>query len=369
VRLLHVVATGQRRGAEMFAADLVGALEGDGIDQRVAVLRGSTLAVDFPSPVSVLRNGGWRVPGVRVDLGTLGALRGLVDDWRPDVVQVHGGEPLKHALLAARGSGTPVVYRRIGSAPPRITRGPGRFAHGQLMRRAARVVAVAEALRRETIELFRVPPGQVLTIPNAVDAQRLQRDGPPRDVRAMLDIPSDAGVLISVGALTWEKDPQAHLEVSNLVRQQLPGVVHLFVGDGPLRPELERAIHERGLESQVRLLGARDDVPDLLSAADVMLLASRVEGLPGCLIEAGLVRLPAVAFSLAGVPEVVEDGRTGFLAPPGDIRKLARIASRLLVDPGLRVSMGRAAEKRCLSRFDIRVVAPHYRDLYGELAG
>ena len=67
MRLLHVVATGQRRGAEMFAADLVGALDGDGIDQRVAVLRGTTLAVDFPSPVSVLRKGGWMVPGLRVD--------------------------------------------------------------------------------------------------------------------------------------------------------------------------------------------------------------------------------------------------------------------------------------------------------------
>jgi glycosyltransferase involved in cell wall biosynthesis len=237
------------------------------------------------------------------------------------------------------------------------------------MRRAARVVAVAEALRRETIVTFRVPPGQVLTIPNAVDAERLQRDRPPRDVRAMLDISSDAGVLISVGALTWEKDPDAHVEVSNLVREQLPGVVHLFVGDGPLRPELERAIHERGLDGRVRLLGARDDVPELLSGADVILLASRVEGLPGCLIEAGLVRRPAVAFALAGVPEIVEDGRTGFLAPPGDVQALARAASRLLADPDMRASMGEAAEERCRSRFDIRVVAPRYLDLYAELAG
>jgi glycosyltransferase involved in cell wall biosynthesis len=368
MRLLHVVATGQRRGAEVFAADLVRALEGDGIDQRVAVLRGSGLAVDFPSPVAVLRNVGWRVPGVRLDLGTLGALRDLIDDWRPDVVQVHGGEPLKHAVLAARRSGAPVVYRRIGSAPARISRGPGRFGHGQLMRRATRVVAVAEALRRETIETFRVPPGRVLTIPNAVDAERLQHGRPRQDVRAMLEIPFDAGVLISVGALTWEKDPEAHLEVSDLVRKKLPDMIHLFVGDGPLRPELERAIHERALGGRVRLLGARNDVPELLSGADVMLLASRVEGLPGCLIEAGLVRRPAAAFALAGVPEVVQDGRTGFLAPPGDVQALARAASRLLADPDLRASMGEAAEERYRTLFDIRVVAPRYLGLYRELA-
>jgi glycosyltransferase involved in cell wall biosynthesis len=367
VRLLHVVATGQRRGAEVFAADLVGALGGDGIEQRVAVLRGSGLAVAFPSAVSVLQNAGWRVPGIRVDLGTLRALRHLIDGWRPNVVQVHGGEPLKHAVLAARRSGAPVVYRRIGSAPSRITRGPGRFGHGQLMRRAARVVAVAEALRQETIETFRVSPERVLTIPNAVDAERLRPVRTRSDVRTELGIPSNAPVLISVGALTWEKDPHAHLEVSNLVRERHLDVVHLFVGDGPLRPELERAIGDRGLTG-VRLLGARADVPDLLSGADVMVLASRVEGLPGCLIEAGVVGRPAVGFALAGVPEVVEDGRTGFLVPPGDVRALAQAASRLLADPDLRDSMGQAAEERCRSIFDIRVVAPRYAELYQELS-
>jgi L-malate glycosyltransferase len=368
VRLLHVVATGQRRGAEIFAADLVRALHGNGIEQRVAVLRGADRVVDFASPVSVLRNGGRRLPGVRVDLGTLAALRDLIEQWRPDVVQVHGGEPLKHAVLAARSSGSPVIYRRIGSAPPRITRGPGRFGHGQLMRRASRIVAVAEALRREAIDTFGVSPGRVLTIPNAVDATRLGRVRPSLEVRASLDLPTDAKVLISIGALTWEKDPLAHLEVSSLVRQQHPDLVHVFVGEGPLRPELEQTITKRSLGGRVQLLGTRKDVPDLLSAADVILLASRVEGLPGCLIEAGLVRRPAAAFAVAGVPELVEDGRTGALAPPGDIHRLAGAASQLLSDPNLRMSMGEAAEERCRTRFDIRVIAPVYLDLYREVA-
>lgn len=368
MRLLHVVATGQRRGAEMFASDLVGALEGNGIDQRIAVLRGSHLAVDFSSPVSVLPNGGWRLPGMRVDLGTISALRGLINDWRPDVVQVHGGEPLKHAVLAARATGTPVVYRRIGSAPPRIARGPGRFGHGQLMRRATRIVAVAEALRRETIQTFGVPPHRVLTIPNAVDVGRLRQVRPSAEVRTSLGLHFDAKVVISIGALTWEKDPHAHLKVSNLVREQHPDMVHLFVGEGPLGSELERTITEQRLGDRVQLLGARDDVADLLSAADVVLLASRVEGLPGCLIEAGLIRRPVAAFAVAGVPELIEDGRTGALAPPGDIRGLAEAASWLLSDPDLRLSMGRAAERRCRARYDIRVVAPRYTGVYREVS-
>ena len=172
--------------------------------------------------------------------------------------------------------------------------------------------------------------------------------------------------MISIGALTWEKDPQAHLEVSSLVRQQRPDVVHLFVGDGPLRPALESSIRDVG--DAVRLLGTRGDVADLLAAADVLLLASRVEGLPGCVIEAGLAGRPTAAYSVAGVPEVVEDGRSGLLALPGDVRSLAGAVVRLLADDALRDSVGSAARARCRSRFDIRVVAPRYRRLYEELA-
>ena len=368
MRLLHVVATRQRRGAEMFAADLIGALGGNGIEQQVAVLRGAAGALDFPSPVAVLANGGSRIPGVRVHLGTLRSLRGLLETWRPDVIQVHGGEPLKHVVLAARRTSIPVVYRRIGSAPQWITRGPRRLGHGHLMRRATRVVAVAEALRRETIETFSVPPRQVMTIPNAVDIKRLLPARPRENVRKALGIQPDAGVMISVGALTWEKDPQAHLAVSSLVRTRRPDAVHLFVGDGPLRPILESSIRERCLGESVRLLGARDDVPDLLAAADVLLLASKVEGLPGCLIEAGIAGRPSAAYEVAGVPEVVENGSSGLLVPPGDVSSLAGAVARLLADAELRDSMGAAARERCRSRYDIRIVAPRYRELYEELA-
>jgi glycosyltransferase involved in cell wall biosynthesis len=368
VRLLHVVATGQRRGAEIFAADLARALSGDGIDQRVAVLRGPEVAVDFPVPLTVLGDGRSRVPALRVDPRTLGALHQLFGAWRPDLIQVHGGEPLKHALLAARRPPIPVVYRRIGSAPQRITRGVGRLGHAQLMRRASRVVAVAEALRRETITTFRVPSRRVITIPNAVDAERLVPARSGEDVRAALGIPPKASVMISIGALTWEKDPEAHLAVSSLVCRRKPDAVHVFVGDGPLRPSLESRIRALGLTGAVRLLGVRDDVPDLLAAADVLVLASRVEGLPGCVIEAGMIGRPTLGYAVAGVPEVVEDGRSGILVSPGDVRGLADAVLQVLEGAELRASLGAAARDRCRSDFDIRRIAPRYRQLYEELA-
>jgi len=116
-------------------------------------------------------------------------------------------------------------------------------------------------------------------------------------------------------------------------------------------------------------VGARSDTADLLAASDVMLLASRTEGMPACLIEAGMAGLPTVAYSVGGVPEAVEDGSTGLLVPPGDEEGLSRSMLRLLGDAALRGDMGSAAERRCCSTFDMDVVAPRYLEVYRDAAG
>jgi glycosyltransferase involved in cell wall biosynthesis len=359
-----VVASAERRGAELFAGDLVPSLHRAGLAQRVVVLReGRAPWVDFQVPTTVLTGRRRRVPGVRLDRHIGAQLRGVVREWAPELIQAHGGESLKHVVLS-RVNGAPVVYRRIGAAPSGMTRGLSRIGHAHLMRRASHIVAVAEALRNETIDVFGVPPARITVIPNAVDPARIRPRIARTAVRTSLGIPPSASVMMSLGALTWEKDPLAHLEVSATVMAQRPDAIHLFVGDGPLRPVLERAVLARGLQGRVLLLGSRDDVPDLLGAADLVLLASRVEGLPACLIEAGMSGLPVAAYAVAGVPEIVVDGVTGQLVPPGHQEALARATVRLLEDAGARRALGEAARDRCLRAFDIGSVSERYAELY-----
>jgi glycosyltransferase involved in cell wall biosynthesis len=167
--VLHVLATTQRRGAEVFASELIGALDAAGLSQRVAVIRRTPLEVYFPVPWTTLDAAGTRMPGIRLDARTVRQLRRLATRWRPHVVQAHGGEALKYAVLALAGTRIPIVYRRIGMAPQWLRRGPRKAVHGWLMRRSARVVAVAEEVQRETVELFGVPSPRAITIPNGVD--------------------------------------------------------------------------------------------------------------------------------------------------------------------------------------------------------
>jgi glycosyltransferase involved in cell wall biosynthesis len=369
LRVLHVVATGQRRGAEIFTADLVGALAGAGVEQSVAVLRaGDGLAVPYPAPTTSLGADRRVLPGVNLSPAGVGALRRAIHRWDPDIVQAHGGETLKYAVPAARGTRAQIIYRRIGSAPRALARGPRRLLYRRLMGRAARVVAVAEAVRQETLEVFGLPAGRVVTIPNAVDAARLAATRGRDQARRALGLPVDAEVVLSLGALTWEKDPLAHIRVAALVLAERPRAWHLMVGNGPLRGAVEAAVGANGTGARLRLLPARDDVGDVLAASDVVLFASCSEGMPATVIEAGMAGLPVAGYAVAGVSEVVESGTTGLLAPAGDVDRLRSHLAALLADAGLRGTLGAAARKRCLAHFDIAAVAPRYLDLYAAVA-
>lgn len=368
IRILHVVTTGERRGAEMFAFDLIRALNASSLEQHVAVLRGSSpLPLAYEAPTDILPSNGRRLPGLRMNARTLHALRRVVAEGKPDVVHAHGGEALKYSILATWHRSPRALYRRIGLANPSITHGLRRLAHANLMRRADRVVAVADAVRQETVDVFGVPGDRVVTVPRGIDLRRLEPTKARSQTRVDLDIPKDAGVVLSLGALHWEKDPVSHVEVAAKVLRARPDTVHLIAGEGALRGEVEAAIRTHGLEGRVRLLGNRADVGDLLNASDVVLLASRSEGMPGCLIEAGMCGLSVVSYAVAGSPEVVVDEMTGYLVPLGDQDALASRVVRLLSDEGLRRQMGAAARDRCRSSFDIRSIAPRYLAIYQEL--
>ena len=370
MRVLHVVASGDMRGGSVFASDLVKWMSKENVTQRVAVLRSSgRTEVSFHAPTELLGPDTRRLPGLRVSLTNLGALRSLIKRWNADVIQVHGGEPMKYVLSAAPWH-TPIVYRRIGAAPAWITKGVQRQTHGFLMRRASCVVAVAEAIRQEAIRLFGVSPRRVVTIPNAVDSSRLLVEKGRDATRDALGIPRDAPVSLSLAALTWEKDPLGHVDIADRVLRDEPSAIHVIVGDGPMRAEIHNAIRVRGLEGRVLSVGRRSDIADLLTASDVLVFASRsdgMEGMPASVIEAGMLGVPTAAYAIVGVPEVVIDGTTGLLVPPGDRRALARRVLELIRDEEARRSMGERARERCCSLFDMRTVGPAYLDLYRNL--
>jgi glycosyltransferase involved in cell wall biosynthesis len=367
VKVVHLTASAERRGAEIFASDLVKALDPLGIEQSVAVLHGGARAqVRFEAETIFLNRDRVRP---RFDRATLAALRDLLSSSGPALVQAHGGEALKYAIPASLGTGTRVVYRRIGSTSEDRVGYIRRSLHGTLIRRADRIIAVSHAVAASMVDTFGVPGGDVVVIPNGVDPERVAAQRSRDDMRRSLGVPADAPLLLAVGALHWEKDPIGHLSVAQRVLADVEDARFAMAGDGPMSEQVRAALDRMPCRDRMMLLGSRDDVADLLGAADVLLLASRREGMPAVAIEAGMAGVPVAGFALAGVPEVVQDGRSGILSPPGDVAHLAGRITELLRDPSRRARMADAARSWCRPNFDIGVVAPQYADVYDSIIG
>ena len=368
MRVLHVTASQQLRGAEVFAGDLMSALRDRGVEQRVAALWRGDPQVRFPATPTVLSSRSHGDAWLNPRLSS--SLRQLLTAWEPDVIQLHGGDTLGCALPLLVSRHPAIVYRRIGCAPLSLRRHVKRTLFGAAMRRVDRVIAVAEAVQDELLGLFRFPAERVVMIPNGIDPARIKPTRDRLETRELLRIPADATVILSLGALAWEKDPSAHLRQAVHAIRRDPTVYHLFVGDGPMRPQVERSIVAAGIEERVLVLGARRDVADLLDASDVLMFASRrggMEGMPASLIEAGMRGLAVAGFDVAGASEVVIDGATGYLVPWGDEESLRARLRTLIEQPKRRREMGRAARDRCRALFSIEPIADRYLSVYEDL--
>ena len=359
MRILHVVASNQARGAEVSALDLIGELNRRGVEQRIAVIRRVPDGLDYGDGCFWLTGS---------PLGSVARLSRLVRSWRPDVVQAHGGQPLKWLAPSLLTPGSaPVVYRRIGMTPSWMAGSLRKRGYGFIIRRAAAVVAVAETAARQLVDEFGVPSSSIELIGNAVDERRVRSSADPRDVKRRLRLDEDAPAVLFAGALTEEKNPLELIEISRRVRAVFPRVSFMIAGDGPLAGDLARAVSEADMSDRIRLLGSRSDLPDLMRACAAVIMTSRTEGVPGVAIEAGLSRRPVVAYEVGGLPEVVTHGHTGLLAPHGDVRALSDLLIQMLTDPSEAKALGERAQARCSELYGIETSGALYLDLYSRL--
>jgi glycosyltransferase involved in cell wall biosynthesis len=334
--VLIVMATNQRRGAEVQAVGLAAALGEAGV-------KASTLALqDRSGTVTVL------------DVAVLGAqpfsARGLRSLRRQisanQVVVAFGSRSLPAVALSGIGGGVPFVYASIGD-PARWVRGRVHRARtGLLMRRAAHVVALWPGAKASIEQLYQVPTDRVSVIPNARSSAPLaepRRVGPGSAPGTHVSAAAATRVVVVVGALSHEK--RVDLAIDTIARD---GSVRLVVaGDGPLRADLERHAG-RVAPGRVQFLGSVDEVAEVYLAADAVLMTSRTEGMPGVAIEAGLASLPVVTTDVGAVREVVVDGVTGRVVSGEDPADLHAALIDCLANGA---AMGQAARRHCVAEF------------------
>ena len=225
------------------------------------------------------------------------------------------------------------------------------------------VTAVSSFLREETYRAFGCGNCDVRVIPNFISTADYH---PPADDsfrRALA--PKGHRILVHVSNFRPVKRVLDVVRIFAGVRKELQATL-VLVGDGPDRDAAEREVDQLGLGKDVRFLGKVDNVGDILRGSDVFLLPSATESFGLAALEAMACGVPVVASAAGGIPEVVQDGKTGFLAPVGDVAGMAERALRILKDPGEQERMRRAAAARALE-FSADRVIPRYEQVYEEV--
>lgn len=292
--------------------------------------------------VHVIPLPGLRRPGPSI-VRAASAMFRLVRGTDARLLHANGSRAMLYAGLAARLARRPAVWHvRVADAEPVLDR--------ILCSLSRAVVVNSRAVARR---FAWAPTDKVHCIHNGVDLARFSPRQPSEGLRTSLGIPERAPVVGSVGRFVPYKGYDFLLEAAHAVEAVLPGVHWLLVGDGDGRAELEAQCGRLGLGRRVHFTGWRDDVADLLALCTVFALPSLGEHFGRVLIEAMAMEKAVVATGAGGVPEIVVDGESGLLVPPGDPRALADALLALLGDPARAARLAHAARQRAETHFGI----------------
>ena len=298
-------------------------------------------------------------------------LRRLVA-WLPaaQVLHVHRGKEHWLAALANRMSSLrrPLVRTRHIVQPVR-PHALNRWLYG---RATDQVVTVTEAIRRQLVAGGLGVERRVVTMPGGVDVDRFRPDaGPPRDhgIRATLGLPHDVPIIGLVSGFRVMKGHQTVVEAAARLAAGGRRFHLLLIGQGPFVPKVRAQVEAFGLGDRISTLGFVDDLPATMAVLDVALYSAlESDGMSRVLFEYLAAGVPVVASRVGVVPEILEDGRTALLVPPGEPEPLADAIARLLDDPGRRREIGAAGAALVHARYSGARLAEQLTALYLSLA-
>jgi glycosyltransferase involved in cell wall biosynthesis len=367
-RVLLVIGQLHRGGAEGQLVLLARGLAGSAFDPTVACLSEiaephATYLRDSGVPVAVIPRRG------HGDLFRVRSLAALVGSSGADLAHsfLVGANAYAYAATRLAGLRRLVVSSRTTMPMPARSR---RLVHRWVFGHAERIIANSETVRDFTAGYYGAPPSRIRVVRNGVDLEAYREAAGSREtVRAALGIARDALLVGTLGRLSREKNLELFVDLAAALSREIPGSRFVIAGEGPHRAAVERAVKAASLEGALRLAGAREDVPDFLSALDLFVLTSDTEGLPNAIMEAMAAGLPVVATDVGGVREVVTEGETGHLVPRGRLVPLLGAARSLLGDDALRRRMGEAGRRRIAVEFSagrmVSATAAVYEEVFG----
>ena len=357
IRVLEILATLKRAGAEQMAGALARGLHPGRFDTAVL-----SLYDPFPDGLEpLLEAAGIRVwhagkrPGF--DPRMLPRVARVLREFQPDILHTHS-YVLRYTVPVARRA---AMVHTVHNLAEREVNAFGRWVNRVAYRRGAVPVAAGVEIAKSFRRVYGFEVGA--TIPNGIDLLQYRKPGAREAWRQAHGFSGNDVLIASVARLEPQKNPLGLMEAFARGLRDDQRCHLLLAGGGSLENAARECAERCAVERRVHLLGVCRDVPEMLAAADLFALASRWEGRPLAVMEAMAARLPVIATAVGGVPEIVEDGVSGVLVPPGGVQELADALAALARDGNRRQVMADAAGARATG-FGVEVMIEAYANLF-----
>jgi glycosyltransferase involved in cell wall biosynthesis len=292
--------------------------------------------------------------------------RGAMERYQVDLVNTHSSRDSWIASISGRlSSRRPTILRTRHLSIPVRSDPVSRFLYRCLPHG---VITTGEVIRKELMEKLGIDGERVSSIPTGVDVRRFNPEEIRGALREALGLESEGLLVGTVSVLRGWKGHLDFLEAAAGVVKRVPLSSFVIVGEGPMRTLIEEGIERLGLDDRVRLLGFREDIPEILVSLDLFVHPSfKHEGVPQVLLQAMAMERAVVASDIGGIREVVRDGVDGLLVPPRDPGRLAEGMVRLLLDPEKRYSMGKRGREQVLQKWTLEKMVEKTIGVYERL--
>jgi glycosyltransferase involved in cell wall biosynthesis len=381
MKILHIIARLCVSGAVIHVVDLSAGFDPLGFESQVVAGRenpgeGSLLDYALSQGVQPIF-----IPEMAAefsikpqDLQALIKLYRLIREQKPHIVNTHTAKAGFLGRIAAYMARVPVV---IHTYHGHVLHGYYGQVKNDVLRRMERalghltncIIAVDPQVKRDLVGYRVAPPEKIVVIPYGLHLEPyLACDRHRGEFRRELRLPIEAKLVGIVGRIFPIKNHRLFLDAATLVAQREPRTRFAIVGDGILRPEMENHAHRTGIADKIVFTGWRQDLPRVYADLDLLAVTSNNEGTPFSAIEAMAAGCPVVATQVGGLPDLICEGQTGYLVPPGDAHAVAEAMLRLLHASETARRMGQAARARVKDCYAIQRLIRDTEQLYLKLS-
>jgi len=233
-----------------------------------------------------------------------------------------------------------------------------------LLPRFDKIIAVSDEIKQELLRIG-TNPEKVCLIHNGINTKSFSNI--LSNIKADFNLNPDSLIIGSVARFTEEKGLENILYVAKKILKENKNIYFMLVGDGPLKNSLIQKSKELQIYDHMIFTGQRSDMPEVYNTFDIFVLPSLKEGLPMVILEAMASKKPIVASSVGAIPDVIEDGKSGLLVPPGNINSLYQALKQLINNPSLRNYLGENAFERVKNNFSTEKMCDEYIKIYNEV--